>query len=380
MDFSKVSEISVPVDGEQKSVVEIDNSNGNVLWAGKITVQQLIDKGYATVSGSFVTLRPTMSYREEQIVDFDEHINAVTPRFKWNNLNLPCRLDNDSIIDKYNGATMSIVPTGGMFHGLDFSNYDDFTITFNGGSWCVVDNGIFCSRYHGGTYKPGPLNLTVNINGAFTSIFTTGFVHIPRVKHITLTATNHFSCHGVSGMFELCGDLETITFKNVRMQNGGECFNNISYICDWCGKLKEFPLGYPELARDHVYNTIKPKCRTQDNPSDAGAMQQAFYYCGSLVRIAPTFDFSLVTSYVSTMFTACNSLEDLHIKNLGCTWDFTNCPSLSVESIEYILSNLVDKSSGNACTVTFGTLHDSEINSDIYASAVAKNWNIVFHK
>ena len=148
-------------------------------------------------------------------------------------------------------------------------------------------------------------------------------------------------------------------------------------VCRMVENVLTTSVTYVIGARDHVYNTIKPKCRTQDHPSDVSAMQQAFYYCSSLVRIAPTFDFSLVTSYVSTMFTACNSLEDLHIKNLGCTWDFTNCPSLSVESIEYILSNLVDKSSGNACTVTFGTLHDGEINSDIYASAVAKNWNIV---
>lgn len=80
-------------------------------------------------------------------------------------------------------------------------------------------------------------------------------------------------------------------------------------------------------------------------------LTNAFGSCSKLRRVFGRFDCSMTTN-VTSMFSGCTSLEDVHIYGLKLNISFADSPNLSTESILYMIEN------ATATTAITITLHE----------------------
>lgn len=84
-------------------------------------------------------------------------------------------------------------------------------------------------------------------------------------------------------------------------------------------------------------------------------VNSAFTACRKLTRIIGVLDFSKITSNVNYTFVSCEKLNSVFIKNLKISIPFSDSPLLSLESLQYLITNAANTS---AITVT--------VHADVY--------------
>lgn len=85
-------------------------------------------------------------------------------------------------------------------------------------------------------------------------------------------------------------------------------------------------------------------------------VNSAFTACRKLTKIIGVLDFSNITSNVNYTFGSCEKLNSVFIKNLKISIPFSDSPLLSLESLQYLITNAANTS---AITVT--------VHADVYA-------------
>lgn len=85
-------------------------------------------------------------------------------------------------------------------------------------------------------------------------------------------------------------------------------------------------------------------------------VNSAFTACRKLTKIIGVLDFSNITSNVNYTFASCEKLSSVFIKNLKISIPFSDSPLLSLESLQYLITNAANTS---AITVT--------VHADVYA-------------
>lgn len=171
----------------------------------------------------------------------------------------------------------------------------------------------------------------------------------------TITSTKDFWARDCSGTFEYCNSLEAVpglinysslTYNDVYVSSdvtikAWSAF--IQYFCDNCRNLVTVERYRGATNREDGGNVIK-----------CGVVRYMFNNCNALTTIDPILDFEYVRPAVSNfVFSGCNNLSDVRIKNLNHgDWHFDNTeideesnrhgylPSLNQESIEYLFANL----------------------------------------
>lgn len=84
-------------------------------------------------------------------------------------------------------------------------------------------------------------------------------------------------------------------------------------------------------------------------------VNSAFTACRKLTKIIGVLDFSKITSNVNYTFVSCEKLNSVFIKNLKISIPFSDSPLLSLESLQYLITNAANTS---AITVT--------VHADVY--------------
>ena len=338
-----------------------------------ITVQGLIDAGYATTSTSgsmtYIILNSDCPYTIAQITDFakklsnTEQIDGATKNtFKWNNA-LPSTWTATQLANVYtNNQFVNITPQTQLFCGVDLGTADYIELSFAEATWSGIENGLFNTRGLV-TTTTCPKTITINFTGYFSSMLQTWFTNLVGTKTLNWNFTE-VDCHDLAGMFEYSSDLENINITNASGKWYMQSIRNVTNMFHGCQSLTEIPLGCPSYARDHYYNTIFARV---DGIRGTRVYDQTFYNCKNLTSIKPTLNlFAQHTSdLINSPFYNCVKLTDVRIKNLSnCSWDLTTTsglflPYIDVDSINYLLNNIATNVS-----VRYGKLTDSTLSGD----------------
>ena len=409
-----------------------------VLYANyEITVKGLIDAGYATMSynGGINTIEilSACPYNALLVSDWQEvslnqkKIEYVVPSGEqepyyrdniilWNHKKPEGWTDND-LYSWYNNKTVPTKPGAAIFWALN--GIDNFSITFNGASWSAPDypwgtyqgEGIFSPRYKGAQeeyysesgFRNTPKNVTVTINGDYSSIAQVMFSEMQQTTALTLNC-GIFSCHEVVGMFEFCYRLQTLNINgSFRWDAIRTCHN----VFQECGSLTSIPY-VTAWGRDSVYNTLYPRF---DGTRGTSNCSNIFRGMNSLTFLGPRINMNCISLSGCTaegynqealggiMF-ECPELTDVRIINLNNNdWNFSNkttktyIPKMNTTSIEYVIANAAD-CTANPHTVVFngnGILTYYQSSGDGYyiptssdplyhllADGTAKGWNVRF--
>ena len=200
----------------------------------------------------------------------------------------------------------------------------------------------------------------------------------------TITSTKDFWARDCSGTFEYCNSLEAVpglinysslTYNDVYVSSdvtikAWSAF--IQYFCSNCRNLVTIERYRGATNREDGGNVIK-----------CGVVRYMFNNCNALTTIDPILDFEYVRPAVSNfVFTGCNNLSDVRIKNLNHgDWHFDNTaideesnhhgylPSLNQESIEYLFANLKNLTTRDPDLVySDGNPGDDNWNGNLFAA------------
>lgn len=377
-----------------------------------IYVQDLIDEGYANVitgaHGTYIDILSGCPYDASQIIDLKEvatntkKLSGTTANvIVWDQPKATGFSDTD-IASLYSGETLNFTPRGGLLWGL--GNIDNFSITFASGSWVAADypwgsyqsEGVFAPRYNAGKepyyYSAGfrntPKNLTVTINGGYSSVGQVMFTMMKTTTAFTLNVDG-FDCHDVTGMFEADVNLQTL---NINGRFYWSSFRTMHNLFDGCNSLTGIPIN-SDLSRDHNYNTIYPH---NDGVRGSANCRNIFRNCDSLTYLGPTFNMNAISlsgcvvdninqeALAGTLF-GCPLLSDVHIINLNNNdWNFadgstyTYIPAMNAASIEYLLYNVADVTSQGGHTVTFADTYKNNVSASAITYAQSMGWNVEF--
>ena len=377
-----------------------------VLTNKKMTVEELITTGYAEIKkdrarkspGSeqqwdVIQIHSYCPIKLENITNFDTYLTSATT-FVWRE-ELPARWKPSDLAEKYNNATLARPISPEMFPCVDLSGVNELSLSFAGGSWQNVHSSIITERsdnpdyfYPGSKFK-SPKHLTVTIRDNYGSIAQTNFSKLNTTTGITINCAS-FECHDVTGMFELDPNLKSLEI------NGSfrwDAWRTCHLVFDGDNKLESIPY-VAKWERTSPYNTIYPRYDGTRGSANCGGIFNAT----GLTSIGPVINMKSINLsgatvgglrqepipyYDKPMFN-CPVLTDVRIINLNNNdWNFadgstyTKIPQMDVESIEYLLNNVVDCSE-TPHTVTFSTLHQGEISTSAISAAAAKGWTVAF--
>ena len=110
---------------------------------------------------------------------------------------------------------------------------------------------------------------------------------------------------------------------------------------------------------------------------EVGNMEFMFANCGVLVSVDGVID-ATKTLFSGSMFSGCDSLEEVRVKGLKVDLDLAACGKLSVESVKYLVDNL-QQVTGKSITLhrDWKTAHPTEARA--YAQkATAKGFALTF--
>ena len=377
-----------------------------------VYVQDLIDEGYADVvtgaNGTYIEILSGCPYEASQVIDLKEvatntkQLSGSTANvIVWDQPKATGFTDTD-IAGLYSGETLNFTPRGGLLWGL--GNIDNFSITFAPGSWVASDypwgsyhsEGVFAPRYdaenepyyYSAGFRNTPKNLTVTIDGGYSSVGQVMFTMMKTTTAFTLNV-NGFNCHDVTGMFEADTELETL---NINGRFYWSSFRTMHNLFDGCNSLTGIPINI-DLARDHDYNTIYPH---NDGTRGSANCRNMFRNCSSLTYLGPTFNMKAISlsgcvvdnisqeALAGTLFD-CPLLSDVHIINLNNNdWNFadastyTYIPNMSAASIEYLLNNVEDVTSQGGHSVTFANTYKNNVPASAITYAQSMGWNVVW--
>lgn len=370
----------------------------------RLTVQQLIDQGYAEVKQdrsrknpgsevnfSVIQIHPDCPVGLENIIDFDDYLTSATT-FVWREA-LPSSWSPVELANKYSDVELArpIIPE--MFPCVDLSGVDELTLSFSGGGSQYVQSSIISQRYNsssdyysGITFKT-PKHLIVTVRNNYSSVAQTNFSMLNTTTALTLNC-QVFNCHDVTGMFEANPRLVTLEINGsfrwdgIRtchlMFDGDDKLTSIPYVTAW--------------GRESNYNTIYPRYDGTRGSANCGGLFNAT----GLTSIGPRVNMNAINlsgatvdgnnqarlPYAGKGVFYCPNCTDVRIINLNNNdWNFadnstyTYLPKMDVESIEYLLNHVADCSE-NPHTVTFSPLHTGEISQSAIEHAEQNGWTV----
>ncbi len=374
-------------------------------------VQDLIDEGYASkiegAHGDCVSILDTCPYTMEQIIDLAEVarnekqlVEGKNSIIVWNEA-LPAGWSSEAVAAIYTGQQLNFTPRGALLWAV--KAIPSLAISFAGGAYVAADypwgsyqsEGIFAPRYNAAKeqmydtlgFRNTPAALEVTIRGDFSSVAQVMFTMMKTTRTFTLNLGGLFVCHDVTGMFEGCAVLETLTITGAFRWDAIRTAHN---MFDGCDALLSIPY-VTAWGRDSEYNTIYPRFDGTRGSADCRHLFKA----NALQSIGPRLNMNAVSlagctaddqqqAALSGDLFDCPELTDVRIVNLGNnSWNFadrttyTYIPKMDAASIDYILNNIKDES-GHGYSVTFSALHQSEVSASAIAAAQAKGWTVAF--
>ena len=143
-----------------------------------------------------------------------------------------------------------------------------------------------------------------------------------QVKHINFDNADFSNCYNMKNMFGDCYYLESINFRNVKMNM--DRLVNTSCMFDSCVNLQSLDLSflrgvkliqtYRMFSACKSLKSLNTECLRMDKVTDASAM---FSHCSELKHLdVSCFNLSMVTN-ASHMFSRCSSLEELDISGFN---------------------------------------------------------------
>lgn len=111
-----------------------------------------------------------------------------------------------------------------------------------------------------------------------------------------------------------------------------------------------------DAFRGSQFEVLKLGANSLNYRTPVSNVNSAFTACRKLTKIIGVLDFSKITSDVNYTFGSCEKLNSVFIKNLKISIPFSDSPLLSLESLQYLITNAANTS---AITVT--------VHADVYA-------------
>lgn len=111
-----------------------------------------------------------------------------------------------------------------------------------------------------------------------------------------------------------------------------------------------------DAFRGGQFEVLKLGANSLNYRTPVSNVNSAFTACRKLTKIIGVLDFSKITSDVNYTFGSCEKLNSVFIKNLKISIPFSDSPLLSLESLQYLITNAANTS---AITVT--------VHADVYA-------------
>ena len=111
-----------------------------------------------------------------------------------------------------------------------------------------------------------------------------------------------------------------------------------------------------DAFRGSQFEVLKLGANSLNYRTPVSNVNSAFTACRKLTKIIGVLDFSKITSNVNYTFESCEKLNSVFIKNLKISIPFSDSPLLSLESLQYLITNAANTS---PITVT--------VHADVYA-------------
>ena len=115
-------------------------------------------------------------------------------------------------------------------------------------------------------------------------------------------------------------------------------------------------------------------------PFKASGLYGTFQNCYSLETIediGTTLSGNIFTGQATNTFANCTRLVNLHFSCIiNAVFNFSNCSSLSYESLKNIKEQLKDNSGSTAKTITFGSTNLAKFTEEDKAEMEAKGWTV----
>lgn len=415
-----------------------------------VVVQDLLDEGWARVvpgpHGNYIEILSGCPYASTtyvtdlwEVAKNEKQLSAGTNNVIVWTQPLPSGWETEMelMYRQYrvdDGYTLNFTPRGGLLWALGSVIFDDptidpipnssFTITFSGGSWVEADypwgsyglpEGVFAPRYKEGmmNYYAGngffntPGKVVVNFNGTYSSIGQVMFTNMQTTTQFYMPGDRKFFCHDVTGMFEGCTNLETLSLEALDWSTIRTCHN----MFDGCDNLYEIFGGAKTWWRYDSENYAPYTLFPHFDGTRGSANCSHLLDCPSLDRCQ---FFKINMEAISLSGMTYNGMQQapldgpmiyapncrmLYMDNLNNNdWDFTDpdsyiyLPNLKKESVAYLLSHVKNVAGLGGCTLVLShncltnyTAVDgyAVISSDdpIYSSyqvAQARGWNVLF--
>lgn len=222
---------------------------------------------------------------------------------------------------------------------------------------------------------------SINIDA---SAITTGermFYDCISLENVNINISNKIT--NMHYMFYKCTNLETITSTQFDTSN----VTNMAELFDGNTALKSIPNLSINKVTDLSYafqNCVELEEITITETSVVTKVINLFYNCKKLKRINGILNLEKVTNinFLKNIFGGDAStyaptlLEEIRIKNLRLTLNFTYLINLSHDSLVYLLNNLYDYSSGSTHTLTLGATNLAKLTEDEIAVGTTKGWTI----
>lgn len=383
-----------------------------------MSVQELIDNGYATLQNDYAASGPVHGgtynpydnsesdydviqihsncpVRLENITDFDTYLTSATT-YVWRE-ELPAGWTASALMNKYDGVQLARPPMEELFGGVVADDVENLSLTFTGsnnvGAY-VCDASIVTERFNYSHYSQfkSPKNIEININGDYGTVAQCSFSELTTTTSLTINVTGFFSCHDVTGLFEYDYALKNLAFNGLWRK---EHIRNMNNMFINCYELTSIPyvVGWGrDDESDAYYNTLYPRFDGIRGSADFGG---AFVNLNKLTFLGPRINMNAASlsgctaegynqSPLSGPTFVCPLLEDVRIINLNNNdWNFadnstyTYIPNMDTTSITYLLSHVADCTS-TPHTVTFSSLHQSDVPSGAISSAAAKGWTVLW--
>ena len=150
---------------------------------------------------------------------------------------------------------------------------------------------------------------------------------------------------------------------------------SLRYLCQGCSNLTSVPdIDAPNMTEAWAMFRY---CAKLENAPKINApkllnLGEAFNGCTAL-KVVPSFDVSSVTSMANT-FNNCPNLEEIHIKNIGVSFDISSSTKFTREALVEIIGNL--KAVTTNRTLTMGATNLAKLTEADRAVATGKGWTL----
>ena len=183
------------------------------------------------------------------------------------------------------------------------------------------------------------------------------------------------TAQSAASVFSGCTNLVSATIGRLPIATNVE---NLFSACVYLISATIGPAPKALSTRTMFHGCLSLKTVSLDfSGGEVGNMEFMFANCGVLVSVDGVID-ATKTLFSGSMFSGCDSLEEVRVKGLKVDLDLASCGKLSVESVKYLVDNL-QQATGKTITLhrDWQTAHPTEARA--YAQkATAKGFALTF--